>query len=85
MRQVPRDLKAAARVDGANEFQVFGLTIPLVRHGLAAVAVFTMLPVWNDLWFPLILAPDEHAARSRSGRSSSSGSTHPTGTPSWPR
>jgi len=59
MRQVPRDLKAAARVDGANEFQVFGLTIPLVRHGLAAVAVFTMLPVWNDLWFPLILAPDE--------------------------
>jgi raffinose/stachyose/melibiose transport system permease protein len=60
MRQVPRDLKAAARVDGANELQVFGLTIPLVRHGLAAVAVFTMLPVWNDLWFPLILAPDEH-------------------------
>ena len=59
MRQVPRDLKAAARVDGANEFQVFGLTIPLVRHGLAAVAVFTMLPVWNDLWFPLILAPGE--------------------------
>jgi raffinose/stachyose/melibiose transport system permease protein len=59
MRQVPKDLKAAARVDGANEFQVFGLTIPLVRHGLAAVAVFTMLPVWNDLWFPLILAPGE--------------------------
>jgi raffinose/stachyose/melibiose transport system permease protein len=59
MRQVPRDLKAAARVDGANELQVFGLTIPLVRHGLAAVAVFTMLPVWNDLWFPLILAPGE--------------------------
>ena len=59
MRQVPRELKSAARIDGANEFQVFGLTIPLVRHGLAAVAVFTMLPVWNDLWFPLILAPDE--------------------------
>jgi raffinose/stachyose/melibiose transport system permease protein len=59
MRQVPRDLKAAARIDGASEFRVFGLTLPLVRHGLAAVAVFTMLPVWNDLWFPLILAPGD--------------------------
>jgi raffinose/stachyose/melibiose transport system permease protein len=23
--------------------------------GVAAVAAITMLPVWNDLWFPLIL------------------------------
>ncbi len=59
MRQVPKDLKAAARVDGANEYRVFGLVIPLVRPGMAAVAVFTMLPIWNDLWFPLILAPGD--------------------------
>ena len=59
MRQVPRELKSAARVDGANEYRVFGLVIPLVRPGMAAVAVFAMLPVWNDLWFPLILAPSE--------------------------
>jgi raffinose/stachyose/melibiose transport system permease protein len=58
-RQVPRELKDAARIDGAGEYRVFSLTIPLVRPGLAAVAVFTMLPVWNDLWFPLILAPGE--------------------------
>ena len=59
MRQVPKDLKDAARVDGANEYRVFGLVLPMVRPGMAAVAVFTMLPVWNDLWFPLILAPSE--------------------------
>ena len=59
MRQVPRELKSAARVDGASEYRVFGLVLPLVRPGMAAVAVFTMLPVWNDLWFPLILAPSE--------------------------
>lgn len=59
MRQVPKDLKAAARVDGANEYRVFAMVLPLVRSGMAAVAVFTMLPVWNDLWFPLILAPGE--------------------------
>ena len=58
-RQVPQDLKDAARIDGAGEYRVFSLTLPLVKPGLAAVAVFTMLPVWNDLWFPLILAPGE--------------------------
>jgi raffinose/stachyose/melibiose transport system permease protein len=26
---------------------------------MATVAVFTMIPIWNDLWFPLILAPAE--------------------------
>ena len=59
LRQVPGDLKAAARIDGANEYRVFALVVPLIRPGLGAVAVFTMLPVWNDLWFPLILAPAE--------------------------
>lgn len=59
MNQVPGELKEAARVDGASEYRIFGLVVPLIRPGLAAVAVFTMLPVWNDLWFPLILAPSE--------------------------
>ena len=28
-----------------------------MRPPLATVAVFTMVPVWNDLWWPLVLAP----------------------------
>ncbi len=59
LRQIPGDIKASARLDGANEYRVFALVAPLIRPGLVAVAVFTMLPVWNDLWFPLILAPDD--------------------------
>ena len=59
MRQVPRELKEAARVDGASEYRIFGLILPLVRPALATVAVFVMIPIWNDLWFPLILAPGE--------------------------
>jgi raffinose/stachyose/melibiose transport system permease protein len=58
-RQVPKELKEAARVDGASEYWVFRMVVPLVRPGLAAIAVFTMLPIWNDLWFPLILTPGE--------------------------
>jgi raffinose/stachyose/melibiose transport system permease protein len=60
MRQVPRDLKDAARVDGASEYHVYWLILPLVRPALGTVAVFNMIPIWNDLWFPLILAPSEN-------------------------
>jgi raffinose/stachyose/melibiose transport system permease protein len=59
MRQVPSELKAAARVDGASEYRIFWLVLPLVAPAVATVAVFTMIPIWNDLWFPLILAPGE--------------------------
>jgi raffinose/stachyose/melibiose transport system permease protein len=27
---------------------------------MATVAIFSMIPIWNDLWFPLILAPAEN-------------------------
>lgn len=59
MTQVPRELKEAARVDGASEYRIFGLILPIVRPAVATVAVFVMIPIWNDLWFPLILAPGE--------------------------
>jgi len=56
-RTVPRDLKDAARGDGAGEVQTLRIALPIVQPALAAVATITMLPIWNDLWFPLILAP----------------------------
>ncbi len=59
MRQVPQALKDAARIDGASEYRIFRLIVPLVSPAIATVAVFTMIPIWNDLWFPLILAPGE--------------------------
>ncbi|QBI19528.1 carbohydrate ABC transporter permease [Egibacter rhizosphaerae] len=58
-RQAPTELREAARVDGASEYRVFAILLPIVRPGLAAVAVASMLPIWNDLWFPLILAPSD--------------------------
>jgi raffinose/stachyose/melibiose transport system permease protein len=49
MRAVPHELKDAARVT---------LVMPLIRPALATVLVFNMIPIWNDLWFPLTLAPE---------------------------
>lgn len=62
MRQVPKDLKDAARIDGASEYRIFGMVLPLVRPALGAIGIFTMIPIWNDLWFPLILAPSAKTA-----------------------
>lgn len=59
MGQVPRDLKDAARVDGASEYRIYWMILPLIRPAVGTVMVFNMIPIWNDLWFPLILAPSE--------------------------
>ena len=57
MRQVSDDLKDACRIDGLSECTIFFRhVLPLVRPAMATVAVFNVIPIWNDLWFPLILA-----------------------------
>lgn len=60
MKGVSDDLKNAGRIDGLSEYKIFfRLVLPLMRPAMATVAVFNMIPIWNDLWFPLILAPAE--------------------------
>jgi raffinose/stachyose/melibiose transport system permease protein len=74
MRTVPKELKDAARVDGASEYWIlFTLVLPLIRPALATVLVFNMIPIWNDLWFPLTLAPGEQVRTVTSGLSSFAG------------
>ena len=56
IQQIPKDLRDAARCDGVPETRIFFEVIaPLLRPAIATVAVFTIVPIWNDLWFPLIL------------------------------
>lgn len=60
LRSVSREIKDSARIDGLSEYRIFfEVVIPLVRPVIATVAVFSMIPIWNDLWFPLILAPGD--------------------------
>jgi len=60
MQQIPKELKEAARCDGVSEYMLFyKIILPLTKPAIATVGVFTMVPIWNDLWFPLILAPAE--------------------------
>ena len=60
MQQIPTDLRDAARCDGVPETRIFlEVIVPLLRPSIATVAVFTIVPIWNDLWFPLILTSSD--------------------------
>lgn len=58
---IPKDLGAAARVDGASETQIFlQIFLPLARPGLLTVALLEFLWSWNELLLPLVfLITDE--------------------------
>ena len=54
-RSLPADLDNAARIDGATEFQLLTkVLMPLVRPGLAIVAIYSAIPIWNDFFLPLV-------------------------------
>jgi raffinose/stachyose/melibiose transport system permease protein len=60
IEQIPKDLRDAARCDGVPETRIFFEVIaPLLRPAISTVAVFTMVPIWNDLWFPLLLTSSD--------------------------
>jgi raffinose/stachyose/melibiose transport system permease protein len=54
-RTLPSDLDSAARIDGAGEWMIFRrIMLPLVRPAVVIVAIYNLIPVWNDFFFPLV-------------------------------
>jgi len=54
-RTLPEELADAARIDGCNEYAIYGrIFMPLAKPALAAVAIFTFLNGWNDFIGPLL-------------------------------
>ena len=61
MRQVisavPDELLDAARVDGCGEFGIFWrIVVPVIRPGLAGLAVLTIMNIYNDFVWPVVVA-----------------------------
>ena len=55
-KTVPIEIEEAARVDGANKFQVFiSIVLPLVAPGIVATAIYTFINAWNEFLYALIL------------------------------
>lgn len=54
-RSLPQEIEDAAKVDGANAFDVFWrIALPLAKPALATVAIFYFVWVWNDFLYPLL-------------------------------
>lgn len=56
---VPKDFEEAARIDGANAFQIYWkIFMPILKPQLILVGVLNMITVWNDYLGPLIFLQD---------------------------
>ena len=56
---VSHEIEEAAEMDGASRFQVFGFVVlPLIRPGIAAIAILGLITVWNDYLTVAVFAPD---------------------------
>ena len=52
---LPGELRESASIDGATEFGAFRqVMLPLAAPGIAAVAIFTAIQVWNEFLFGLV-------------------------------
>ncbi|MEV4139903.1 carbohydrate ABC transporter permease [Dactylosporangium sp. NPDC049742] len=55
---VPRDLLAAARIDGCSELEVFTkVALPLATPIVALVAFFSFVQSWNNFFLPFVMLP----------------------------
>jgi multiple sugar transport system permease protein len=56
---IPRELADAARVDGADPWQIYRhIYLPLARPALATLAIFIFMWSWNDFINPIIYLRD---------------------------
>lgn len=61
MRTIPNDFLDAAKIDGANLFQVFGkVALPLCAPSLATLSITTFMESWNDYLWPLLMLTDKN-------------------------
>ncbi len=57
---IPKSFEEAARMDGANEFQVlWKVYMPLSKPALATIILFCMVSRWNGFFWAMVLLKDE--------------------------
>jgi multiple sugar transport system permease protein len=55
IRNIPRDMDEAARIDGAGHIRIFfSIILPLIKPALITSAIFTFIWTWNDFLGPLL-------------------------------
>lgn len=60
MDGLPDELFDAARIDGASDLRTYrAVALPLLRPGLATVAIFSALAAWNEFLLALLYIQDD--------------------------
>ncbi len=61
MRQIPRELEDAGRIDGCGPMgNFFRIVLPLTRPGLATIAIFNAVTLWNEFVFAFVLTSSQN-------------------------
>lgn len=62
MLGIPREILAAGRIDGANDWQLlWHVVAPLTRPALLSLLIFTFMWSWNQFLLPVVLVQTESA------------------------
>lgn len=60
IENIPLEIEEAAAIDGCSRFQIlWRIVLPLIRPGIAAIAIFIFVFVWNDFLVGTVLATTE--------------------------
>ncbi|MGJ3239237.1 MAG: carbohydrate ABC transporter permease [Anaerolineae bacterium] len=58
-QSIPDEIIEAARMDGASELRIWlQILMPLIRPGLATLAIFSFVGSWNSFLWPLLMLRD---------------------------
>lgn len=55
IQMIPVSMEETAYIDGANTWQVlWKVIVPLIKPAVATTVVYNFVPIWNDVFYPLI-------------------------------
>lgn len=56
MKEIPKEIEESAEIDGCNKFQMFfKIIFPLAKPGLATLAIYNGVNMWNEFSFAYTL------------------------------
>ena len=60
IKMIPREMDEAAYLDGCTTTRlIWSMIVPLLKPAIATVAIYNFVPIWNDVYFPLIFIFDD--------------------------
>lgn len=60
VKNIPREIEEAARIDGCNEFQLYTkVVLPMLKPITSTIIILNALWIWNDFLLPMLMITDK--------------------------